>query len=474
MGELGTTSRRQSPPQQTQQQHRAQCSAASETRAASTCSSNTIDERFSGACISPSSTISYFFKNLVQPNNDENDNNSTADRQGNSNNNNNEQQHQQALRQLFCGGVAGSVAKTVTAPLSRLTILWQVHSMVTTRENRPKFAMTLSGGIKKVVERGGLRSLWRGNMTSVLHRFPYSAINFYVYENTLDFLSNNESRLRGEEEIETGPQLMRRVTKIVMLQDDSDEEYSANDTEDRQHQQQEGSSLAAVAARSVEQQQQRSMTTRSTANDSSAKHKFMAGAMAGTVACCACYPLDLIRTRLTTELEGKEHFNGIADAFKKTFRKEGFLGFYSGIGPTLLVAVPNFAMSYTIYGSLKEFCLDDELFYNLRRIDADSGEPKMGFFLTVLCGAASGSLATLLTFPMDTIRRRMQIQGLHVANVAQRKTSRQLFYDLVSKEGLLSLYRGLTPELLKVIPMVGTMFVTYEWTRELLNVGQNK
>jgi hypothetical protein len=34
------------------------------------------------------------------------------------------------LSVLFAGGVAGSVGKTFTAPLSRLTILFQVHSMV--------------------------------------------------------------------------------------------------------------------------------------------------------------------------------------------------------------------------------------------------------------------------------------------------------------------------------------------------------
>lgn len=33
-----------------------------------------------------------------------------------------------ALKQLFCGGLAGSVAKTITAPLSRLTILYQGNS----------------------------------------------------------------------------------------------------------------------------------------------------------------------------------------------------------------------------------------------------------------------------------------------------------------------------------------------------------
>ena len=45
---------------------------------------------------------------------------------------------------------------------------------------------------------------------------------------------------------------------------------------------------------------------------------------------------------------------------------------------------------------------------------------------------------------------------------------------LVTKEGLGSLYRGLTPELLKVIPMVGTMFTVYEWSKELLDVKHNR
>ena len=117
--------------------------------------------------------------------------------------------------------------------------------------------------------------------------------------------------------------------------------------------------------------------------------------------------------------------------------------------------------------------MDDELFYNLRRIDADSGEPKLGFMLTVLCGAASGCLATGITFPMDTIRRRMQIQNLHV-DEAHRLSSRQQFLKLVNQEGLKSLYRGLTPEMLKVIPMVGTMFLVYEWSKEMLDVKHNR
>jgi hypothetical protein len=127
----------------------------------------------------------------------------------------------EALKQLFCGGIAGSVAKTVTAPFSRLTMLYQVHSMVTTKSNRPKYSMTLQGGFQKIIERGGYKSLWRGNMTSVIHRFPYSAINFFVYENTLDTLVG--MRRNNREKTEKVGHLKRRLTQTMTSRDRKEE-----------------------------------------------------------------------------------------------------------------------------------------------------------------------------------------------------------------------------------------------------------
>ena len=357
----------------------------------------------------------------------------------------------EALKQLFCGGIAGSVAKTVTAPLSRLTILFQVHSMVTTKCDRPKFSMTLRGGISKIVERGGMKSLWRGNMTSVLHRFPYSAINFFVYENSLDALTG--MRTDDKEKNETVANIARRMSHRIVHEDENNE----------------GASSYSNSNNGAELQKRKSLST----EDTLASHKFLAGAIAGTIAVTACYPLDLVRTRLTTQFEGHEHYRGIRDAFQQIYRQEGVMGFYSGIGPTMLVAVPNFAISYSVYGSLKEYTLDDDLFYNLRKIDAESGEPKSGFILTVLCGACSGCFATIITFPMDTIRRRMQIQNLHF-DPEHRLTSYEQLMRLVREEGRWSLYRGIKPEMLKVIPMVGTMFTVYEWSKDILNVKHNR
>jgi len=258
--------------------------------------------------------------------------------------------------------------------------------MVTTKEHRPKYAVTFTGGLRKIVERGGYLSLWKGNGTSVLHRFPFSAINFYVYENMTTFLVQRQRRISGSDDADVEP------TKLT---------------------------------------------------------RFLSGAVAGSVACIACYPLDLVRTRLTTELPGREHYKGIVDALQKIVQAEGFGGLYSGIGPTLFVAVPNFGISYAVYGSLKEYVLDDELFYNLRKIDAKSGEETLGLQLTLLCGAASGTLATLVTYPFDTVRRRMQIQNLHVAP-ENRMTAFKQMSKLFSSEGIHGIYRGLTPEIIKV------------------------
>jgi hypothetical protein len=337
-----------------------------------------------------------------------------------------DQRWKETWKQLFCGGVAGSIAKTVTAPFSRLAILYQVHSLVTTKQNQPNYAMTLSGGAKKIIDRGGILSLWKGNLTSVIHRFPYSAINFYCYETSLDFL---------------------------------------------------------VSHYQIPNRRASSKTT-STTNNATPILRFLAGSISGTLACVVCYPLDLVRTRLTTQLPGKEQYRGIIDAFTKIYCKEGIRGYYSGLGATLLVAVPNFAISYTAYGTLKEHVLEDDLFYNMRRVTTTTKtatssqrndgqpketqeEPRLGFLATLFCGAASGMTSTILTYPCDTIRRRMQIQSLHIQ---KEMNIQQNFQLILQKEGYRGLYRGLTPELMKVIPMVGVMFTCYEYLKEQLDV----
>ena len=91
-----------------------------------------------------------------------------------------------AQKSLLSGGIAGSTGKTVTAPLSRMTVLLQVGAVqqCPTRGSMHSFLHTANGILKKE----GLRAFWKGNLTSVIHRFPYSAINFTLYEKVRDVL----------------------------------------------------------------------------------------------------------------------------------------------------------------------------------------------------------------------------------------------------------------------------------------------
>ena len=85
---------------------------------------------------------------------------------------------------MIAGGCAGSFAKTVTAPLSRLTILYQVHQLAKTGGHFKMYSMNESLGkiIQDIHHQEGLLSFWRGNLTAIIHRFPYSAVNFAVFD----------------------------------------------------------------------------------------------------------------------------------------------------------------------------------------------------------------------------------------------------------------------------------------------------
>lgn len=194
--------------------------------------------------------------------------------------------------------------------------------------------------------------------------------------------------------------------------------------------------------------------------------RLVAGACAGGVACSACYPLDLIRTRLTIQDGQHREYKSIADAFSKIARREGFWGLYKGLGTTLMVAVPNLAISYCIYGTMKEVMFSLK-FPERDVLEANEEEPH--FVDSLVCGATSGICSSLITYPADVLRRRLQVRGLQnnpldaVGPWAELK-------GILSREGPRGLYRGLLPEILKVVPMVACTFTTYEVLKEKLGV----
>ncbi|XP_052207952.1 uncharacterized protein LOC127811806 isoform X2 [Diospyros lotus] len=183
--------------------------------------------------------------------------------------------------------------------------------------------------------------------------------------------------------------------------------------------------------------------------------KLVGGGLAGITAASMSYPLDLVRTRLAAQTN-VVYYRGICHALCTISREEGIFGLYKGLGATLLGVGPNLAISFSVYDTLRSY-------WQLQRPD-DS---------TVLVSLASGSLSGIasstVTFPLDLVRRRMQLEG---AGGRARVYNTGLFGTfgyIIRTEGLRGLYRGILPEYYKVVPSLGIVFMTYEKVKQMLS-----
>ncbi|CAN1304013.1 Mitochondrial substrate carrier family protein B [Linum perenne] len=176
--------------------------------------------------------------------------------------------------------------------------------------------------------------------------------------------------------------------------------------------------------------------------------RFLGGGLAGISAASATYPLDLVRTRLAAQRD-TIYYRGIWDSFRTICKEEGYLGLYKGVGPTLLGVGPNLAIGFCVYESLKSF-------WESRRPNDSTT------MVSLSCGSLSGVAASTATFPIDLVRRRMQLEG--AGGKARVYTGGLLgtFRHIIKNEGLLGLYRGILPEYYKVVPGVAIVFMTYE------------
>lgn len=119
------------------------------------------------------------------------------------------------------------------------------------------------------------------------------------------------------------------------------------------------------------------------------------GGIARVIAVTAVSPIELIRTKIQSE---KLKYNQIADAVKFAVRNDGFKSLYRGWVSTVWRDVP-FSMIYWFnYETFKT-----------KLIKYKHNSP-LNSFETFLCGASAGSLAALVTCPLDVVKTFRQIQ----------------------------------------------------------------
>lgn len=127
----------------------------------------------------------------------------------------------------------------------------------------------------------------------------------------------------------------------------------------------------------------------------------IAGGLAGLTAVLSTYPLELVRTRMAYRICDPiscEAYATVWSTLRSVVRETGPIGLYAGVGMTLIGSLPFEGIKFGLYDAIKTWVPRD-------------ADGRISPVWTLLNGAVSGAVAHAATYPLDTIRRRMQISG---------------------------------------------------------------
>ncbi|KAG0374693.1 mitochondrial thiamine pyrophosphate transporter [Mortierella sp. AD032] len=315
-------------------------------------------------------------------------------------------------------------------------------------------------GMATIAREEGIRGLWKGNMAAEYLYLTYGGIQFLAYQQTKLFLSKTAELSAAQRE-----QLAQKYRNGIP-------DYTQV--------------LTAIT-------------------QSSSVQSFVSGATAGIMATACTYPFDLLRTRFAAQRDVKV-YTGVPQAFRHIFRQEGVRGYYRGMTPALIQVIPYMGVMFGSYDTLKQFAawlkiksaevsfLSDSSTassHNSATSYGSTSDPPLKEKKTIgqvllgledmACGAASGVISKTVVYPLDLVRKRLQIQGseqqrsmmgssaaavtnANAGSSAAPTTVWRCMVHIVKQEGYLALYKGLLPGILKAAPASAVTFLVFSQT----------
>ncbi|KAI1267159.1 mitochondrial carrier domain-containing protein [Xylariaceae sp. FL1019] len=338
------------------------------------------------------------------------------------------------VRSFIAGGFAGCAAKTAVAPLDRVKILFQT--------NNPQFAKYtgswagLGRALGDIYTQHGVRGLFRGHSATLLKIYPYAAIKFVAYE-----------------------------------------QYRALIIHGRHHE--------------------------------TWFRRFTVGALAGVTSVLFTYPLEVIRVRLAFETKvrsssltdickqiyyehpvsksttaaaaaapagGSGTAGSVVSAASSTVQaaapQSGIINFYRGFSTTLLGMLPYAGVSFLTHDTIGDIFRSSALREHAT-LPQPSNAPKdkpapLRAWAELLSGGISGAIAQTVSYPLEVVRRRMQVGG--AVGDGHRLRVGETVGMIFKQRGLPGFFVGLTIGYVKVFPMSAVSFYTYERMKTILSI----
>lgn len=170
----------------------------------------------------------------------------------------------------------------------------------------------------------------------------------------------------------------------------------------------------------------------------------MAGGAAGAMSLCFVYSLDYARTRLANDTKGakkgggERQFNGLLDVYKKTLAADGIQGLYRGFVISCVGIMVYRGFYFGLYDTLKPMLLGDNASVVLSFC--------LGYGVTVTAG--------LMSYPIDTIRRRMMMTS---GEAVKYNGSLDCTMQIFKSEGVPSFFKGAGANILRGMAGAGVL-----------------
>ncbi len=162
------------------------------------------------------------------------------------------------------------------------------------------------------------------------------------------------------------------------------------------------------------------------------------GTLAGLVAASFTHPIDVIRHRIMLESSSVSAYN----VTTTLLREKGIRGLFKGYGSTTISLTPFVAVNFCAFDTMK----------SMSDVKSSTG--------ILALGAASALISQTICYPLDTIRRRMQVPD------GGYKNGLDALLKILRNEGVRRLYSGLTANALKIVPNNSIRFLVYHKVTE--------
>ncbi|EJT97624.1 mitochondrial carrier [Dacryopinax primogenitus] len=181
---------------------------------------------------------------------------------------------------------------------------------------------------------------------------------------------------------------------------------------------------------------------------------FVAGGAAGAVAAFVTYPFDLLRTRFAAQGSGDLRiYTSLANAVRTIYAKEGVPGFFRGVTAGVGQVIPYMGLFFATYEPTRAF---------LTRHN-EAGALSFSGYESAVAGGFASTVAKTGVFPLDLIRKRLQVQGPTREKYLQKDIAvYEGMRTIVQREGIRGLYRGLGVSLIKAAPNSAITMWSYE------------